>query len=76
MDWKNISALEIKKRVLNKVQNGSIVLFHNNGLHTSEALRDIIVSLKNQGYTFKTIYDLIYKENYQIDVQGKQKSYC
>ena len=59
--------MKIKKRVLSKVQNGSIVLFHNNGLHTSEALRDIIVSLKNQGYTFRTIYDLIYKENYQIE---------
>lgn len=75
LDWKNISALEIKNRVLSRVKNGSIVLFHNNGLHTSEALRDIIISLKKDGYRFKTIYDLIYKDNYQIDNEGKQKSY-
>ena len=46
LDWKNLSALEIKNRVLSRVKNGSIVLFHNNGLHTSEALRDIIISLQ------------------------------
>ncbi len=75
LDWKDLSANEIKERVLKRVKNGSIVLFHNNGLHTSEALRDIIVTLKNEGYTFKTVYDLIYKDNYTIDSNGKQKSY-
>lgn len=73
LDWKDLSAKEIENRVLSKVQNGSIVLFHNNGLHTSEALPNIIKELKNRGYEFLTVGQLIYRDNYQIDVNGKQK---
>ncbi len=72
LDWKNLSASEIQKRVVSKVKNGSIVLFHNQGLHTHEALPYIIKELKNQGYTFTTIGDLIYKDNYQMAVDGAQ----
>lgn len=74
LDWKNLSADEITKRVVNKVKNGSIVLFHNNGLHTAEALPTIIDALKNQGYTFVRIGDLIYRDNYRMAVDGTQIS--
>ena len=73
LDWKNLSAKEIKERVLKKVKNGSIVLFHNNGLHTAESLPMIIDGLKESGYEFLKIEDLIYKENFYIDVNGRQK---
>lgn len=73
LDWKNLSAKEIYNRVVPKVKNGSIVLFHNNGLHTAEALPDIIDALKNAGYEFVTIYDLIYKDNYIMGADGTQK---
>lgn len=72
LDWKNLSKEEICSRVLKRVKAGSIVLFHNNGLHTAEALPIIIKELKNKGYVFKTIGELIYKENYYIDSNGKQ----
>lgn len=72
LDWKNLSAKEITSRVLKGVNNGSIVLFHNNGLHTATALPDIIKALKAQGYQFVTIGELIYRENYKIDNTGKQ----
>lgn len=72
LDWKNISAKEITSRVLKGVNNGSIVLFHNNGLHTATALPDIIKALKAQGYQFVTIGELIYRENYKIDNTGMQ----
>ncbi len=72
IDWKNISREDIKKRVLNKVKNGSIVLFHNNGLHTLEALPDIITSLKQQGFSFVTIGELIYRDNFTIAFDGTQ----
>ena len=65
LDWKGIKAGEMAARVLNKVQNGSIVLMHNDGEHTVEGL-------KNKGYTFTVISNLIYKENYEIDHTGKQ----
>ena len=42
LDWKDLSAKEITDRVLKRVKNGSIVLFHNQGLHTSKAIENII----------------------------------
>lgn len=72
LDWKDLSATEIYNRVVKKVKNGSIVLFHNNGLHTAQALPLIIKELKQQGYTFTTIGELIYKDNYKMAVDGEQ----
>ena len=72
LDWKNLSASEIEKRVVSRVKNGSIVLFHNNGLHTAEALPGVIRSLKRKGYEFVRIGDLIYRDNYRMAVDGTQ----
>lgn len=72
LDWKNISAKEIESRVLGKIRNGSIVLFHNNGLHTAEALPAIIKGAKEKGYEFVKISDLIYRENFSMAADGSQ----
>ena len=72
LDWKDLSASEITARVLGKVKNGSIVLFHNQGKHTAEAIKRIIPELKKQGYTFVTIGDLIYRSDYSILPDGTQ----
>ena len=72
LDWKNLSAQEIAMRVINGAKNGSIILCHNNGLHTAEALPLIFSTLKNRGYTFVPIGQLIYRENYTLDVTGRQ----
>ena len=72
LDWKNLSAQEIALRVVNGVKEGSIILCHNNGLHTSEALPMIFSTLQNRGYEFVPIGELIYKENYSIDHTGRQ----
>ncbi len=71
LDWKNLSATEIAMRVVNGVKNGSIILCHNNGLHTAEALPLIFATLKNRGFEFVPISELIYKDNYYIDSTGK-----
>ena len=71
LDWKNLSATEIAMRVINGVKNGSIILCHNNGLHTAEALPLIFSTLKNRGFEFVPISELIYKDNYYIDATGK-----
>ena len=62
----------ICQRVTSKVKNGSIVLFHNDADHTPEALPNILKTLKNDGYEFVFINDLIYKENYEIKHDGTQ----
>jgi polysaccharide deacetylase family sporulation protein PdaB len=72
LDWKDLSATDIAMRVINGVQPGSIILMHNNGLHTAEAVPIIIQTLKNKGYTFLTIGELIYRENYTMDATGRQ----
>ncbi len=72
LDWKNLSASEIALRVVNGAKNGSIILCHNNGLHTAESLPMIFSTLKNRGFTFVPISELIHKENYYIDVNGRQ----
>lgn len=72
LDWKGLKSGEIAARVLKKTQNGSIILMHNDGEHTVEALPLIIEGLKNKGYSFVTIGELIYRDNYSIDHTGKQ----
>ncbi|MBO7344534.1 MAG: polysaccharide deacetylase family protein [Clostridia bacterium] len=72
LDWKNLSATEITDRVLSRVKSGSIVLFHNQGLNTAKALPSIIKGLKNKGYTFVPIGELIYKDNFKMGVDGAQ----
>ena len=72
LDWKNLSATEIALRIVNGAKNGSIILCHNNGLHTAKSLPLVFSTLKNRGYEFVPIGELIYKENYTIDASGKQ----
>lgn len=72
LDWKDLSAKQICDRVIKRVKSGSIVLFHNQGLHTAEALPVIITELKAKGYEFVSIGELIYKENYQMRTDGSQ----
>ena len=61
-------------RVVNKVQNGSIILFHNGVENTPEALDKILEKLKADGYEFVTVSELIYWDNYEIDHTGRQSS--
>ena len=74
LDWKGISGEEICQRVINKVQNGSIILCHNNSDHILEALPLVLDRLQKQGYKITCVGDLIYQDNYQIDRNGMQKS--
>ena len=73
LDWKDLSATDIAMRVINGAKNGSIILMHNNGLHTAEAVPIIIETLKNKGFTFVPIGELILRENYTIAPDGRQQ---
>ena len=73
MDWKeNATADTICKRVVKKAHDGAIVLFHNDADFTPAALPNILKCLKEEGYEFVFIEDLILKENYTINHAGKQ----
>lgn len=72
LDWKDLSASDIAARIVQRTKSGSIILCHNNGLHTAEALPIVIDKLRANGFEFVPIGELIYKENYTIDATGKQ----
>ena len=72
LDWKDLDAQTITKRVLDKAQNGSIVLFHNAAKNTPEALPSVIEGIIGKGYTFLPVSELIMKDGYTIDHTGRQ----
>ena len=72
LDWKDLDTQAICARIMSKVNNGSIILLHNDTKYTKDALPKIIKGLKEKGYTLVPVSELIYKENYKIDYQGRQ----
>lgn len=72
LDWQNLSAQQIVSRVTSRVQSGSIILMHNNGLHTAEAVPVVLDNLIARGYTFVPVGELIYKTNFTVDANGRQ----
>lgn len=72
LDWKDLSADEISKRVLSNVHSGSIVLFHNAAKHTPEALDGIIKALKADGYSFLRASEMLYPAGTPINHEGRQ----
>ena len=73
LDWKGLSGSKIAMRVLNKVKPGSIILFHNNADCIVDGLRLVLDALKNKGYKFSSVGNLLIKDNYYIDSQGQQR---
>lgn len=72
LDWKGISADEIRTRVLKNVTPGSIVLFHNAAEHTPEALPGILEALLNEGYRIVPVSELLLEGDTTIDHTGRQ----
>ncbi len=72
LDWKEEGVDPIIQRVKSKVQNGSIVLFHNNAKYMTQALPKILEHLQSEGYKIVPISELIYKDNFYIDHEGRQ----
>ena len=74
LDWKDYGVDAIIDTVCNHkhLGNGSIILWHNGAKYTAEALDTLITNLKNQGYEFVPISELILKDNYHMDHEGRQ----
>ena len=73
LDWKDVSANDIATRIISKTAPGSIILCHNNAENTLDALPHIFSNLIGRGYEFVRVGDLIYKDNYTVDVTGRQR---
>lgn len=74
LDWKNYGVESLIKTVCNhkNLGNGSIVLMHNGGKYTAQALESVITGLQSQGYELVPISQLIIKDNYHMDHTGRQ----
>lgn len=72
LDWKDLTPEDICDRVISRVGNGSIILFHCGLTNTPEALPSILDKLSAEGYSFVSVDELIYRDNYTIDHTGRQ----
>ncbi|CAB1252132.1 Peptidoglycan-N-acetylmuramic acid deacetylase PdaA [Clostridiaceae bacterium BL-3] len=72
VDWKEQGADIEYNRIIKNTKPGSILLFHGNARYTPENLPKIIKELQKKGYKFVKVGDLIYKNNYKLNYDGKQ----
>ncbi|MCI5884411.1 MAG: polysaccharide deacetylase family protein [Eubacterium sp.] len=74
LDWKDYDADTIVRRVTQHkhLGNGSIILCHNGAKHTAEALDTMIKTLKEKGFELVPISELIWKDHYEMDTEGRQ----
>lgn len=74
LDWKDYGVDSILRTVTQHkhLGNGSIILCHNGAKYTAQALDTLIATLKNEGYTFVPISELIYRDKYHMNHEGRQ----
>ena len=74
LDWKDYGVDSIIKTVTQHkhLGNGSIILCHNGAKYTAQALDTLISTLQEAGYTFVPLSELIYRDNYTMDHEGRQ----
>ncbi len=74
LDWKDYGVDSIIKTVTEHkhLGNGSIILCHNGAKYTAQALDTLITQLKEKGYTFVPVSELIYRDGYHMNVEGRQ----
>ena len=73
LDWKGLGVKDITERIVPKAKSGDIVLFHNNSDHVLDALPVVLEALKNKGFRFVALSEMVLTENYYVDSQGVQR---
>lgn len=74
LDWKDYGVDSVIKTVTEHkhLGSGSIILCHNGAKYTAQALDTLITKLKEKGYTFVPVSELIYRDGYHMNVEGRQ----
>ena len=72
LDWKDRGTQDIIKQCTYRVDNGDIVLFHNDSNDIVNALPTVIQHYQGLGYRIIPVSEILLKGEYTIDVQGKQ----
>ncbi|MEX2355981.1 MAG: polysaccharide deacetylase family protein [Thermaerobacterales bacterium] len=72
LDWKDVDADFIIRRIMNNLHRGAIVLLHNHAKHTAAALPRLLAAFKADGWKTVPISELLHRGEYTIDHQGRQ----
>ena len=74
LDWQNKGIDSIIETVTEhkNLGNGSIVLCHNGAEYTAAALDTLINTLEEEGYEIVSLSELIYRDNYHLNHEGRQ----
>jgi peptidoglycan/xylan/chitin deacetylase (PgdA/CDA1 family) len=72
LDYRNPTPDAMRERIMGKLQNGSILLFHSGAQNTPAALPDILEAIAGAGYEIVPVSALILPEPYTIDHEGRQ----
>ena len=76
LDWKDYGAADIVERTAGheKLKNGSIILLHTGTRYTAQALHALIERLEEAGYELVPVSQLILREDYTVDFEGRQRA--
>ncbi len=74
LDYTGLTGNEMWNRIKDKLGPGDIILMHNGTEHTADSLGMLLKNIKEKGLEVTKISELIYKDNYTIDVNGTQKN--
>lgn len=72
LDYKDLSAESMRDRILKKVKKGSIMLFHSGTKNTASALPVVISAVRERGYDFVKVSELVLPPPYSVDIEGRQ----
>ena len=74
LDWKDYGVDSIISTVCtNKhLGNGSIILCHNGSQYPADALDTLITNITGQGYEIVPVSELIYRDGYHMNAEGRQ----
>ena len=72
LDWKDRGTADIIKQCTYRVDNGDIVLFHNDSNDIVNALPTVIKHYQGLGYKIIPVSEILLSGETTIDVQGKQ----
>ena len=73
LDYTGLTGEEMWNRIKDKIGTGDIILMHNGTEHTADSLDKMIKNIKEKNLEVVKISEMIYKDNYIIDVNGTQK---
>ena len=72
LDYTNPTPAEINQHIWDRLQPGSILLFHSGAKNTPEALPSLLLELQADGYRLVPVSELVLPAPYRIDHQGRQ----